>query len=358
VRRLAGVFVIALVLSAPAGADAALKRVLVAGGFNSPVQVVAPRGGASGTIYVVEQPGRIIRWRSGSRTVVQDIRGLVRYGGEEGLLSLAFNPNFAKNRTFYVYYTNNSGNNEVNAYKMNSSGTKVVAGTRRHLVTISHPTNANHNGGTLAFGPDNFLYLGTGDGGSGCDPPENAQNLSSRLGKLLQLYGTRVRIYGYGLRNPWRMAFDRLTGDLYIGDVGQSAREEVDFLRRNELPLPAENYEWDAFEGDLANTCENQGLKGSGPQKDPIYDYPRSEGSTVVGGFVYRATTIPEAQGRYFFGDFGSGDIWSFVESGGAVTDFREEPFNVSQLSSFGEGPKGGLFMVSLGGSIYQLRPA
>jgi glucose/arabinose dehydrogenase len=359
VRRFAGVILVTLALSAPAVADGALKRTLVASGFTRPVQVVSPRSATSGTLYIVEQPGRIIRFRGGSRTVVLDIRGRVGYdGGERGLLSLAFNPRFATNRSFYVYFTNNSGNNEVEAYKMNAAGTRVLAGTRRHLVTILHPTYANHNGGTLAFGPDNLLYLGTGDGGSGCDPSGNAQNLSSRLGKLLQLSGTRVRIYGYGLRNPYRMSFDRLTGDLYIGDVGQDSREEVDFLPKGQLPRPAENYEWDVMEGAVASGCPNNGLKGTGPQKDPIYDYGRVAGTTVIGGFVYRASAVPEAQGRYFFGDFGSGNVWSFVQAGGAATDFREEPFDVSQLSSFGEGPKGGLYMVSLGGSIYQLRAA
>jgi len=154
------------------------------------------------------------------------------------------------------------------------------------------------------------------------------------------------------------MSFDRLTGDLYIGDVGQDSREEVDFLPKGQLPRPAENYEWDVMEGAVASGCPNNGLKGTGPQKDPIYDYGRAAGTTVIGGFVYRASAIPEAQGRYFFGDFGSGNVWSFVQAGGAATDFREEPFDVSQLSSFGEGPKGALYMVSLGGSIYQLRAA
>jgi glucose/arabinose dehydrogenase len=358
VRPAVGVFLTALVFALPASADAALRRAFVAGGFNNPVQVVAPRSAPSGTLYVVEQPGRIIRWRNGSRTVVLDIRGRVRFGGEEGMLSLAFNPNFQVNRSFYVYFTNEAGNNEVEAYKMNSTGTKAVAGTKRDLLTVQHPGNSNHNGGTLVFGPDNFLYLSTGDGGSGCDPPENAQNLSSRLGKLLQLYGTRVIVYGYGLRNPFRMSFDRLNGDLYIGDVGQSAREEIDFLPRGQLPRPAENYEWDAFEGDLADTCENEGLKGSGPRKGPIHDYPRSDGGTVIGGFVYRGGAIPEAEGRYFFGDFVSGNVWSFVQAGGAATSLRDEPFNFAQfdLVSFGEGPKGGLYMVSHGGTIYQLR--
>lgn len=318
--------------------------------------MVSPRSAASGTIYVVEQPGRIIRFRGGTRRVVLDIRGRVGYDqGERGLLSLAFNPRFATNHTYYVYFTDNSGNNEVEAYKTNSAGTRTVAGTRRHLATILHPTYANHNGGTLAFGPDNLLYLGTGDGGSGCDPNENAQHLSSRLGKLLQLNGTTVRIYGYGLRNPYRMSFDRVSGDLWIGDVGQADREEVDFLPKAQLPRPAENYEWDVKEGTLSGTCPNDGYKGTGPHKDPIYDYGRGAGGTVIGGFVYRASAIPEATGRYFFGDFLSSHIWSFP-SAGAPAGLRQEPFDVSQLSSFGEGPKGGLYMVSLGGSIYQLR--
>jgi len=359
VRRLVGVFSIALILAAPAGADAALKRVLVASGFTRPVQVVSPRSARSATLYVVEQPGRIIRSRYGMRNVVLDIRGRVNYdGGERGLLSLAFHPNFATNRYFYVYYTDNSGNNEVDRYKMNSNGTRAISGSRRHLATIKHPFHANHNGGTLAFGPDHRLYLSTGDGGGGCDPEENAQNLARRLGKLLQIAGTTVRIYGYGLRNPYRMSFDRATGDLWIGDVGQSSREEIDFLPAAQLASPAENYEWDVMEGNLSGTCSNNGFKGSGPHKGPIYDYPRSDGSTVIGGFVYRGAPQGDARGRYFFGDFGSGRIWSFVQSGGAVTDFRTEPFTVSSLSSFGEGPKGGLYMVSLGGSIYQLRSA
>ena len=351
-----GVFLAALTLALPATADAALRVASVASGFNTPVQVVSPRSAPSGTLYVVEQPGRLVRWRNGSRTVVLDIRGRVGFsGGEEGLLSAAFNPNFAENRLFYVYFTNPSGNNEVEGYKMNSTGTRVVSGTRRDLVTINHPTFGNHNGGTLAFGRDNLLYLSTGDGGGGCDPGENAQDPTSRLGKILQIYGTRVRIVASGLRNPYRMSFDRLNGDLFIGDVGQDTWEEIDFVANGGLAAHP-NFEWDVREGNHPSGCTTLGFKGSGPHRPPIHEYSGPNRETVIGGFVYRGGAIPEADGRYFFGDFLSGDVWSFIESGGVRTAFREEPFNVSQLVSFGEGPKGGLYLVSRSGTIYQLR--
>jgi glucose/arabinose dehydrogenase len=195
-----------------------------------------------------------------------------------------------------------------------------------------------------------------GDGGSGGDPENRAQNLQSRLGKLLRLdvdrAGADWEIAGYGLRNPWRFSFDRTTGDLYIGDVGQSAWEEIDFLRRSRLSELV-NYGWDVLEG--SHEYENKSPNGAGALVGPIFEYNHDQGCSVTGGYVYRGAKIASAKGRYFFGDYCSGTVWSFVVRGGKAANVKRHPFEVSQLSSFGENARGELFLVSQSGRIYRL---
>ncbi len=224
--------------------------------------------------------------------------------------------------------------------------------TARQLLFVRQPYS-NHNGGQLQFGPDKKLWVGMGDGGSGGDPQDNGQNPRSRLAKLLRTNPLSVRweIAGYGLRNPWRFSFDRATGDLYIGDVGQNEIEEVDYRARGAAPA---NYGWARYEG--TKQFKSIPLNPPSPLVFPVFEYSHDEGCSVTGGYVYRGSAVPQARGRYFVGDYCSGAVSSFkVESGKAV-DVRLEPFEVDSLSSFGEDARGELYLVSLGGSIYRLR--
>ena len=347
---LLGVLVAALAGSAQ-GAESAFRRVVFARGLDNPVLLTyAP--GEPKTVYVVEQPGRVIRIRNGRRTVFLDVRGDVAYGGEQGLLGLAFDPRYSRNRRVYVAYTSGSGRNTVVRYR--SDGTRAVRSSRTVLLAISDPYG-NHNGGHLAFGPDGLLYTSIGDGGSGGDPEDRAQNMDSKFGKLLALNPSRPAagwsIAGLGLRNPWRFSFDRATGDLYIGDVGQSSIEEVSFTPRTSPAL--ENYGWDIFEG--SQRFEEKAA-GPGELVFPVFEYGRDRGCTVVGGYVYRGRARPSEHGRYLLGDYCSGTIWSFRMSAGEAQDVRVEPIRVGgSLSSFGEDAAGEIYATTLDGVIYRL---
>lgn len=332
----------------------ALSLVKVVDGLASPVHVAAPRS-EPGRLYVVEQAGRIRVVERGRvvRTFL-DIRKLVRSGGEQGLFVIAFHPNYAKNRRFYVNYTDVNGDTRVVEYR--SNGRRAILSTRRQLLEIDQPY-ANHNGGQLAFGPDGKLYVGMGDGGSGGDPENRAQNLGSLLGKMLTLdvdrRGSRPRIDALGLRNPWRFSFDRANGDLYIGDVGQNAWEEIDYLPRARLPR-LQNYGWDVFEG--RSRFEDK-EPSRGDLVSPIVVYPLAGGNcSVIGGFVYRGSRVAAARGRYFYGDYCAGTVWSLRVVGGKAREVRREPFQVSQLTSFGEDARGELYLVSQGGAVFRLR--
>jgi len=337
-----------------AGSDRseALGIVRVASGLKSPVFVTAPRT-EPGRLYIVEQDG-VVRVLVGGRLRTQpflDIRSPVTSGGEQGLLGLAFDPAYAKNHRFYVNYTGKNGDTYVVAFR--SNGTRAILSTARQLLHVAQPY-ANHNGGMVAFGPDGKLYVGMGDGGAGGDPENRAQNPSDLLGKLLQVDTAGIRppaIRALGLRNPWRFSFDRKTGDLYIGDVGQGAIEEIDYVPASSTGLL--NFGWRVYEG---RAVFQQGQLGPGALTAPIAQYTHDNGCTVVGGYVYRGKTVPAAAGRYFYGDYCSGIVWSLTVKGTTVSSPRREPFRVSTLSSFGEGPSGELYLVSLDGVIYRLR--
>ncbi len=212
----------------------------------------------------------------------------------------------------------------------------------------------NHNGGHLAFGPDGRLYTSIGDGGSGGDPENRSQSMQSQFGKLLALDVSKPAdgwsIAALGLRNPWRFSFDRATGDLYIGDVGQGEIEEVSFTPRESPGL--ENYGWDLFEG---SRRYEEKAAGPGELVFPVAEYSHDRGCSVTGGFVYRGRTRPSERGRYIYGDYCSGTVWSFRVANGAATDLRVEPFRVDSLSSFGENAAGELFALSHGGTIYRV---
>jgi glucose/arabinose dehydrogenase len=304
---------------------------------------------------VVEQGGRIRVIANGriQRKAFLDIRNLTDASGEQGLLSMAFHPNYAKNRLFYVDYTNLDGDTVVAEYRWRASGAPVRV---RQILFVNQPY-PNHNGGQLQFGPDGFLYVGMGDGGSGGDPQNRAQNLSTRLGKLLRIDVNDRQddweIVGYGLRNPWRFAFDRATGDLYIADVGQGDWEEIDVTPPSSPGL--ENYGWDVYEG--THVYEDKDPSGNGQLAFPVYEYSHSEGCSVTGGYVYRGSKIPAAKGRYFFGDYCSGTIWSFALKDGKATDVRTHSLHVDVITSFGEGRAGELYVVSHEGDIFRIAP-
>ena len=332
---------------------AALGLELVASGLSSPVYVAAP-GSEPDRLYLVEQRGTIRVLVNGALRAApfMDISGLVRSGGEQGLLSDAFHPDYAQNHKLYVDYTDRNGDTRVVEYR--SNGSRVLPSTSRELLFVHQPY-ANHNGGQLQFGPDGYLYVGMGDGGSGGDPENRAQNLSSRLGKLLRIdvRTGKVRVAAYGLRNPWRFSFDRANGDLYTADVGQGTWEEIDYLRRARLGQLV-NYGWARYEGRAK--FKNGPFTRRGALVWPIAVYQHGDdGCSVTGGYVYRGAAVPAAQGRYFYGDYCSGRVWSLKVVRGRATGLRLEPFTVSSLSSFGEDAQGELYTVSLGGSVYRL---
>ena len=323
---------------------------------SDPVHVSAPLN-KPGWLYVVEQAGRIRlavngRYRS---TPFLDIRRLVRSGGEQGLLSVAFHPQFAKNRRVFVNYTDVNGHTRVVEYRSNAAATQALPRTRKQWLFVAQPYS-NHNGGQVAFGPDGRLYVGMGDGGAGGDPENRAQNVNTLLGKLVRIDVAAAKpnpqIAALGLRNPWRFSFDRANGDLYIADVGQNAWEEIDWMPRSRLTELA-NYGWDVFEGRAR--FESKEPNPRGHLVSPVHVYGRGGGCSVSGGFVYRGSAVPAARGRYFFGDFCTGTIWSLVMSGGRATDVRREGTRIASLSSFGEDARGELHATSLGGRVYRL---
>ena len=333
-------------------AEAAFRPVVVARGLSEPVQVTGPRSEPR-RLYVVEQRGTIRVIDNGKlrNGFFLDMQSRTAAGGEQGLLGLAFDPQYSSNRFIYVNYTDTNGDTRIVRYRTN--GTRAIPSTARVLLAIDQPY-PNHNGGGLAFGPDGGLYVGTGDGGSGGDPENRAQNMATLLGKMLRLdvrrSGSAPEIVALGLRNPWRYSFDRLTGDLYIADVGQGSVEEVDYTPRSSPGL--ENYGWDVYEG--SSRFEDKGA-GAGELAFPIFEYSHDRGCTVVGGYVYRGSARKAERGRYTFGDYCSGTIWSLRVTGGKATGVRVEPFNIPSLTSFGENAAGELFATSHSGVVYRI---
>jgi len=319
----------------------ALRTVYI--GLDAPDYATAAPGEPN-NFYIVEQPGQIrvaLNGKLRARPLL-DVHRLVKYGGEQGLLSMAFHPNYRTNHKFYVNYTDVNGDTRVVEYR--SRGSRAPRRVRQ-ILFVKQPY-ANHNGGQLQFGPDGWLYVGMGDGGSEGDPNNYAQNLSSRLGKLLRINvdsaSPVVQTVGYGLRNPWRFSFDR-GGNLYIGDVGQNSWEEVDYTPRSSPGL--ENYGWNVYEG--KHTYENKRPNPAGHLVMPVAEYSHAKGCTVIGGYVWK--------GRYYYGDYCSGRVWSLRIVGGKATGIRQEAVNVPSLSSWGLDGHRNLFAVSLDGKIYRV---
>jgi glucose/arabinose dehydrogenase len=347
---------VTLATGAPAASEPqALGPRPVVSGLDSPVGVTAPRN-EPGRLYVVEQEGTIrvvVRGRLRSEPFL-DIRRLVRSGGEQGLLGVAFHPRYASNRRFYVNYTDYNGNLNVVEYR--SNGLRGLPASARRVFFQRDPY-PNHNGGHLAFGPDGQLYIGTGDAGAGGDPENRAQNMGSLFGKMLRIdvntRGARPAIVANGLRNPWRYSFDRANGDLYIGDVGQGELEEINYVPRRAWSAGLINYGWDVYEG--RSRYEDKAL-GPGRLVQPVAQYGRGLGYSVTGGHVYRGSNR-SLGGRYFYGDYGSGIVWSLKIAGGRATSLRRERFRIPNVTSFGEDAAGELFAVSHGGTLYRLTP-
>jgi Glucose / Sorbosone dehydrogenase len=354
-RRLLPLLALALLVTPLASARGTALHLVKIGTFDQPVYVDAPRT-ETNRLYVVEQPGRIRVIENGKvlPTPFLDIVSQVKSGGEQGLLSVAFHPNYAENRLFYVDYTDTNGDTRVIEYR--SDGQKAIPSSARQLIFVKDFAE-NHNGGQLEFGPDGRLWWGNGDGGGGGDPQHNGQSLARPFAKIMKLNvanrSAKWQLVAYGLRNPWRFSFDRANRDLYIGDVGQGAWEEIDYLRHGFTP-PV-NFGWNRFEGKHIYDSSTR-LLGRGPYRPPVAEYSHNAGCSVTGGYVYRGRAVRAAVGRYFYGDYCSGTIWSLKIVGGRATAIRREPFKVEGLSSFGEDARGELYAMSVNdGSLYRL---
>jgi glucose/arabinose dehydrogenase len=331
----------------------ALRLVPVAK-FSSPVYATSAPG-EPGNLYVVEQAGRIMVLQNGNARAAPflDIRPIVKSGGEQGLLSVAFDPDYQANHQFYVDYTDRNGDTRVVRYR--SNGSTGIPSSAKVLLFVKDFA-VNHNGGQLQFGPDKLLYWGNGDGGGGGDPQHNGQSLARPFAKIMRTT-TKVakpfwRVVAYGLRNPWRFSFDRANGDLYIGDVGQGEWEEIDYLRHG---AGIANFGWNRLEGRHPYDSSTQ-LLARGPYHPPVAEYSHGQGCSVTGGYVYRGKAVPAAAGRYFYGDYCTGTIWSIKVVGGRARGLRREPFKVEGLSSFGEDASGELYLMSANsGDLYRL---
>jgi len=358
---------------APTATASRGARLRSIGRFSSPVYVTSPPQDRR-RVFVVEQAGRIMVVSGRRKRTFLDIRGQVTSGGEQGLLSVAFAPDYASSGRFYVYFTDKSSDQRVVEYRR-ASATRADAGSAR-LVLRMDDNEGNHNGGLLLFGPDNLLYIGTGDGGGGGDrhgARGNAQNLGSLLGKILRIDpapsggraytvpgdnpfvnrgGAKGEIYSYGLRNPWRFSFDRRTGDLTIGDVGQNAVEEIDFVRRGRGA--GANFGWRPFEGSSRYT---PGESAPGHVR-PVINRSHNDGwCSITGGVVVRDRSLSGLRGRYLFGDICKSRIYSATLSAGRATGVRATSMRIQSVSSFGEDARGRVYAVSLDGPVYRLVP-
>jgi glucose/arabinose dehydrogenase len=354
--------------AAGAGNGVHLVRV---GSFDEPVYVTGAPGDAS-RLFVVQRGGQVMLVRNGrvQARPFLDIGGKVNAGGEEqGLLGLAFAPDYARSGRFYVDYTLPSNDIRVAQYRRSASDPdSAEPGSARTVLTIAHSRNTNHNGGQLAFGPEGELYIGVGDGGAEHDPEGNGQKTSTLLGKLLRISpssgggytipagnpfvgqrGRRGEIWAYGLRNPWRFSFDRATGDLIIGDVGQDLQEEGDFAPAH--TGAGANYGWSVWEGDRREK------PGTAPNAVfPVLVARHSEGyCAIIGGVVVRDHSLPGLYGRYLFGDNCRSPIESVTLARGRATGLRATGLSVSGTSSFGQDARGRVYICSLRGAVYRL---
>lgn len=374
----------------------------VAGGFSVPVEIANTGVMGDERLFVVELSGRIKIIDAGGSVLSPaflNIQDRITSGGEQGLLGLAFDPGYAQNGYFFVNYTDDDGDTRISRFMVDPGNPDQALPDSEYVVlTVDQPAS-NHNGGDLAFGPDGYLYIPLGDGGGGGDPDENAQDPGELLGKILRINvsnplpplpapadqvflpyvsgpgmpylipddnpfvddpNTRDEIWALGLRNPWRISFDRATGDLYIGDVGQDTWEEIDF--QPDDSEGGENYGWDCYEAN-----ESFEPAGCGPMSDytfPAYAYDQDPtdgewGIAVTGGYVYRGSNYPSLLGTYFFSDYGSGLFWSMRDTGGSWQVDLLGDLGAANPTSFGEDIHGELYVADLGnGMVSQIQAA
>lgn len=384
-----------LIAAANVHAECLLTLQRIAEGLNRPVGIACPKDG-SGRLFILEQfTGAVKILDLNTNTILPKpfltITGLAG-GNEQGLLGITFHPDYANNGYFYVNVTVpgglwNNGLTQIRRYQVSEDDPNSVAPRSMAVILSYDQPYSNHNAGWMDFGPDGYLYIAAGDGGSGFDPGNRAQSLTTLLGKILRidvdgtdgvtgLYGipadnpfvdipnARHEIWAYGLRNPWRCSFDRETGDLYIGDVGQGQMEEIDFQPAESIG--GENYGWRIMEGTL---CNDNSLAGGNPPcndpslVNPIYEYPHPVGFSVIGGYAYRGKAIGDLQGTYFFADYATVRIWSLRYDGNDLTDFRDRtaeldpnPFIVGFISSFGQDEDGELYLLDMSdGEVYKI---
>ena len=370
-------------------ADTPLTTVRVASGLTLPLFVTAPPGDIHRLFIVEQREGttgyvKILNLSTGLVNAVPflTVPG-VSTGSEQGLLGLAFDPNYATNGYLYVNFTNTAGTTIIRRYTVSSNPDVADPNSAHPVLSIAQPFS-NHNGGWTAFGPDGYLYIGVGDGGSEGDPGHRGQNTNILLAKMLRIdphtddfpadpnanYGIPPtnpfvagggarEIWAYGLRNPWRCSFDRLTGDLYIGDVGQNLWEEIDFQAAGSAG--GQNYGWSCYEAN--HPYNTTGCAPPSTMVFPIHEYSHAAGCSVTGGYVYRGNGICDLQGTYFFADYCSAVIWSFRYVGGVVTDFQDrtsqlQPVGgpaITSITSFGEDGRGELYIVSQAGNIFKI---
>jgi glucose/arabinose dehydrogenase len=383
---LTGLFGIGCAVQAMASAGLTLEPVVT--GLNQPLYLTSPPGDSR--LFILEQGGAVRIVQDGALLPTPFLQVPTAASGERGLLGLAFHPGYATNGLFYVNYTNASGATVVAEYSVSAVPNVANAASGRTLLSFAQP-GSNHNGGWMSFGPDGYLYIASGDGGGANDPGNNAQNTSNKLGAMLRIdvngndfpedpsrnYAVPPTnpfvgqagddtIWAYGLRNPWRNSFDRLTGDLVIGDVGQNAREEINFQPAGSSG--GQNYGWRVREGFIQNPAFPDAPVPP-DAVDPIFDYPHEPGrrKSVTGGYVYRGSMIPELYGAYVFGDFVQGEIYSlrYDPATGSVSDVRDlteqlnpgRVFGSFAISSFGQDMNGELYLVNYGGEVYRIIP-
>jgi glucose/arabinose dehydrogenase len=349
----------------------------IASGFTSAIGVSSAPGDSR--LFVIQQTGQVLIVSGGKKVgTFLDISTRMSCCGERGLLGLAFHPNYAGNGRFFVRYTIPSGDVRLSEFHVSSSPNKADPASEKVILTIPHPSYANHNGGRIEFGPDGYLYIGTGDGGSGGDPNNHGQALNTLLGKLLRIdvdhaaaglayaipdgnpfigqAGKRGEIWSYGLRNPYTFSFDRETHDLWIADVGQDAYEEVDLARAAGGGGRGVNYGWSVMEGNHcykpATGCDATGMA------PPLAEYAHGSGDSIgcaiIGGYVYRGTAHPQLYGRYFFGDYCSGRIWDVAAAGPVQQTPQELPGSGLQITGWGQDVNGELYVTATNGVLYQ----
>jgi hypothetical protein len=379
---LAGVAALGLLTAIPASAARAAAddigmRTLATG--LQPLTQVTNAGDGTNRLFLVERRGTVRVFENGAvkSGYFLDLRSVVDdSSGERGLLGLAFHPGFETNRRVYVYYTRAGGDIVVARLRANAGGTAVSASTRESMLAIEHSRYGNHNGGAMAFGPDGYLYIGTGDGGGAGDPLRNGQSKTKNLlGKILRIHvgaggsGPYRRysipstnpfrgsisgldeVWAYGLRNPWRISFDRATGSLYIADVGQNRYEEIN--REPANYRGGRNYGWNVMEG---KHCFNASSCNTSGKFKPVAEYSHASGGncSITGGYVYRGTQFPALVGLYVLADFCSGRIYTMPANGDSLWMRRDWTQNIT---SFGESEDGELFAVTIAGGLFQLVP-